>query len=169
MQPTTQAFDDAMLKGESLTRLLLFLNAYGVRIWGEEKPIKLAESEGTIRFADGTYEADGVVTAGAGLGVLFDISARLLPIGNMDTGNPDFSLEDFVDQSEGTIVAFELSNEDGLFSIIEATENIISATVQLIGIPPGAVSWDDRLVIGQFRVEEFTLDRDLIFLQCKAF
>lgn len=169
MKPTTQAFDDAMLKGESLSRLIFFFNAFGVRAWGEESPHDLAEVEGDPRFADGSYDADGSVTAGAGLGVLLDNSARLMEIPPINNGNPDFSLEDFIDQTGGAVVTFEVSNEDGLCSVIEAEENIISAIVQFVVIAPGAVSWDDRLIVGEYRVEEFDLDRDMMVLQCKTF
>ena len=165
MKPTSLNFDRAMEKGQDPTLLLFFANGYGVRIYSDRYPPKLADAEGDEHLADGTFKADGSIKAGSGLGSIFDRGARVLDWGSLaETDETLLFSESFKEgrQPEASVL---LDNSDLALSEIEGGENILSAQVRLVAIQPGATDWADAITLGDFIVQDYTLTREALSLR----
>lgn len=167
MRSTSLRFDVSMAAGERPVPIVLFSNAFGVRIWSTQHPPALADAEGDEHLADGTFKADGSIKAGSGLGSILERSGRMLEIGELEEGNPEFSLEESQSQTDPAGLSLALSNDDLALSLLEAEENVLSAQVRLALIQPGSTDWNDHLLLGDFRVVEYTLERERLTLECR--
>ncbi len=146
MKETTLNFDKVMREGRAPILIVVFSNAYGVRIWGTQYPPKVVES---------------------GLWPIVERAARIVDVGPLDEGNPEFSFLETQTQSDPAGLSLTLSNDDLALSRLEADENILSARVQYMAFPPGSTDWNDLLVLSDLRVIEYTLERERLTLECR--
>ena len=168
MKATSLNFDAAMAAGERPIPIVYFSNAYGVRIWSTQYPPRVADAEGDEHLADGTWKADGSIRAGSNLGGILERAGRLIEISPLEEGNPDASLEESQSESDAASLSVVVENEGLPLSVLEAEENVLSALVRLVVIHPGSTDWNDRLDLGDFRVAEYTLERERLTLECEA-
>lgn len=156
-----------MQRGERPVPVVFFSNAYGVRVWSTQHPPKIADAETDEHLADGTWKAGGSIKAGGGLGSALERSGRVLEIGPLEEGNPEFSLKESSAQTDPAGLRVVLSNDDDALGFLEAEENVLSAQVRLALIQPGSADWNDHLVLGDFRVVEYILERERLTLDCR--
>jgi len=75
---TSIDFHKRITRGEKPVPYIVISTALGYRAYAQKELNRVFEVEGY--FADGTYTADGSITAGSGLGVL-EKSARVIDFG----------------------------------------------------------------------------------------
>ncbi len=168
MKATSLTFDQAMEQGQDPSLLFFFANGYGVRIYSDRHPPRLADAEGDEHLADGTFKADGSIKAGGGLGSIFDRRNRVLDWGALSEADETLLVSESFSEARPSELTVLLDNSDLEMSAIEGGENILSALVRLIAIQPGATEWADHLVLGDFIVHSYMLTREALELTIAA-
>lgn len=125
MYNTTVGFHKRISRGEVPDVYIIVHTDMGYRAWGQRELKMAFDEEGHI--ADGSWIADGSVTAGSSLGLL-EASGRLLGIsGNERTIQP--KRKDFLTaygQKQKQHLAVTLDNADHHFSKLVAKEPLLS-------------------------------------------
>lgn len=155
MKRTLINFHDRINRGEIPVPFVIITTDMGYRAYAAKELGKVFEVSGYL--ADGTYSADGTITAGTGIGVL-EKSARLLSLGPVEQAiQPKTSgLPVAYTIKEQSIFSVTLNNGDKHFSEILPKEPFLGQTMDYyLGFE--ALSFSEHLKLWSGIISELEL------------
>jgi len=151
--------------------LFCLTNAFGVRVYADDRPTRQDLGLKAATLADGTFLADGARDAGRDSWPLLSSQARVLSFGRLrETLTPlrgRLAASLGREETGSLTVVLANSGSPGPFSRMEAMENLLGATGEVLvgfdGVLPR-----DYLTRFRGRVWSYTLEQERITLNLRA-
>lgn len=156
------------LKTERPVLLLAFINESGLRVFSDFYISDDMVGFGEIKLFDGTWTLDGAVQMGANSETVLDRFACVESFGAIHetlTSKPE-DLLGSLGENEVSTLQTVLINKNNVFSTLEATENILNATIEW----RVHIKSEQGLYLSRFKgkVESYELTKDKLVMEARG-